>query len=294
MKITNESHPEEFILLGFADCPWLELPLFIILLITYPMALMGNLAIILVSRLDPHLHSPMYFFLTNLSFLEICYTTSIAPQMLFNLRSSTKTIIYMGCAVQLFFFSTLGATECLLLAIMSFDRYVAICRPLHYTLIMSQHICILLVSIVWLSGITYAVFEVTLTLQLPMCGINKLDHLFCEPPVPIKTACGEKEANELTLSVVCIFILAVPFCLILASYANIGRTILNIKSSAGRKKAFGTCSSLLIVVLLLYGPGISMYLQSPSSISRDQAQVHGSLLWSGDSYTQPLYLHPEE
>ncbi|KAG3288896.1 olfactory receptor 2B11-like [Ictidomys tridecemlineatus] len=270
MALINQSHPEEFILLGFADRPWLELPIFIILLITYPMAMMGNIAIILVSKLDPHLHSPMYFFLTNLSFLDMCYTTSIVPQMLFNLGSPKKTISYMGCAVQLYFFHIMGGTECLLLAIMSFDRYVAICRPLHYTLIMNQHICILLVSIVWLGGITYAVSEATVTLQLPLCGVNKLDHLICEIPVLIKTACGEKEVNELTLSVVCIFLLAVPLCLILASYASIGHAVLKMKSSEGRKKAFGTCSSHLIVVFLFYGPAISMYLQPPSSITRDQ------------------------
>ncbi|MBZ3882783.1 Olfactory receptor 2B6 [Sciurus carolinensis] len=164
MALINESHPEEFILLGFADRPWLELPIFIVLLITYPVAMMGNIAIILVSRLDPRLHSPMYFFLTNLSFLDMCYTTSIVPQMLFNLGSSKKTISYMGCVVQLYFFHIMGGTECLLLAIMSFDCYVAICRPLHYTLIMNQHICILLVSTVWLGGITYAVSEATVTL----------------------------------------------------------------------------------------------------------------------------------
>uniref|UniRef100_A0A2K6MRU9 G-protein coupled receptors family 1 profile domain-containing protein n=1 Tax=Rhinopithecus bieti TaxID=61621 RepID=A0A2K6MRU9_RHIBE len=252
MPLINESCPEEFTLLGFADRPWLELPLFTSLLITYPIAMMGNITIILVSRLDSRLHSPMYFFLANLSFLDMCYTTSIVPQMLVNLGSSKKTI------------------KCLLLALMSFDRYVAICRPLHYTFIMNQRICILLVSTVWLIGITYAVSEATATLRLPLCGLNKLDHLLCEIPVLIKNACGEKGSNELTLSVVCIFMLAVPLCLILASYASIGHAVFKIKSSEGRKKAFGTCSSHLIVVLLFYGPGISMYLQPPSSISRDQ------------------------
>ncbi|MBZ3888001.1 Olfactory receptor 2B11 [Sciurus carolinensis] len=270
MILINESRPEEFILLGFANHPWLQLPLFVVLLITYPMAMMGNIIIILVSKLDPSLHNPMYFFLTNLSFLDMCYTTSFVPQMLINLGSSKKTISYIGCIVQLYFFSIMGGTECLLLAIMSFDRYVAICRPLHYTLIMNRCICILLVTTVWLGGMAYAFLEATLTLQLPLCGVNKLDHLLCEIPVLIKTACGEKEANELILSVVCIFMLAVPLCLILASYASIGHTVFKIKSSEGRKKAFGTCSSHLIVVFLFYGPAISMYLQPPSSISRDQ------------------------
>ncbi|KAM5165727.1 olfactory receptor 2B6-like [Callospermophilus lateralis] len=270
MALINNSHPDDFILLGFADRPWLEFPIFVILLITYPMAMMGNIAIILVCKIDARLHSPMYFFLTNLSFLDMCYTTSIVPQMLFNLGSSKKTISYVGCAFQLYLFSTMGATECLLLAVMSFDRYVAICRPLHYTLIMNQHICILLISITWLCGLTYAISEATLTLQLPLCGTNKLDHLLCEIPVLIKTACGEKEANELALSVACIFIIAVPLCLILASYAIIAHSILKIKCSEGREKAFGTCSSHLIVVFLFYGPAISMYLQPTSSISRDQ------------------------
>ncbi|XP_058526167.1 olfactory receptor 2B11-like [Ochotona princeps] len=271
MELMNESHhPEEFILLGFADQPWLQLPLFTVLLITYPMALLGNIAIILVSRLDPRLHSPMYFFLTNLSFLDMCYTTSIVPQMLFNLGTSKKTISYVGCVIQLYVFSIMGGTECLLLALMSFDRYVAICRPLHYTLIMNHCTCILLASIVWLGGMAYAFLEATLTLQLPLCGVNTLDHLLCEIPVLIKTACGDKEANELILSVVCIFMLAVPLCLILTSYAHIGYAIFKIKSSEGRKKAIGTCSTHLIVVLLFYGPAISMYIQPPSSISRDQ------------------------
>ncbi|XP_048203299.1 olfactory receptor 2B11-like [Perognathus longimembris pacificus] len=270
MALINGSHPKEFILLGFADRPWLELCLFLILLITYPLALMGNIIIILVSRLDPRLHNPMYFFLTNLSFLDMCYTTSIVPQMLFNLGSSTKTISYMGCVVQLYLFHIMGGAECFLLALMSFDRYVAICRPLHYTLIMNQRLCILLVFTVWLGGILITISQATLTLQLPLCGTNILDHLLCEISVLIKTACGEKRANELTLFLVCTFLLAVPLCLILASYASIGRAILKIKSSEGRKKAFGTCSSHLIVVFLFYGPAISMYLQPPSSITTDQ------------------------
>jgi olfactory receptor len=233
------------------------------------MAMMGNIAIIVVSKADPRLHIPMYFFLTNLSFLDMCYTTSIVPQMLFNLGSSKKTISYIGCVIQLYVFHIM-VTECLLLAIMSFDRYVAICRPLHYTFIMNPRFCILLVSVMWLIGMLFAFSEASLTLWLPLCGIKELDHLLCEIPVLIKTACGEKDANELALSVVCIFILAVPLCLILASYASIGRAVLKIKSSEGRKKAFGTCSSHLIVVSLFYGPAISMYIQPPSSITRDQ------------------------
>ncbi|CAO2636369.1 Olfactory receptor 2J1 [Lemmus lemmus] len=265
----NESW-EGFILLGFSKWPHLEVVLFVVILIFYLMTLTGNLFIIILSYLDSHLHTPMYYFLSNLSALDLCYTTSSVPQLLSNLWGPEKTISYAGCMLQLYFVLALGGTECLLLAIMSFDRYVAICRPLHYTLIMNQRVCILLVSIMWLTGVIFAFSEATLTLQLPLCGTDKLDHLLCEIPVLIKTACGEKEANELALSVVCIFILAVPLCLILASYVNIGCAVLRIKSSEGRKKALGTCSSHLIVVSLFYGPAISMYLQPSSSITRDQ------------------------
>uniref|UniRef100_A0A8C6QGA7 G-protein coupled receptors family 1 profile domain-containing protein n=1 Tax=Nannospalax galili TaxID=1026970 RepID=A0A8C6QGA7_NANGA len=244
MAVINESHPEEFILLGFADHPWLDLPLYIFLLVTYPLALVGNITIILVSTLDSHLHSPMYVFLINLSFLDMCYTTSIVPQMLFNLGGSTKTISYMGCVVYLYVFHITGGMECPLLAIMSFDCYMAI-------------FCILLVSLMWLIGVIFAFSEATLKLQMPLSGVDKLDHL-CEIPVLIKMACREKEANELALSVVCTFILAVPLYLILASYVNTGCALLKIKSSEGRKKAFGTY--------------IVMHLQPSSSITRDQQE----------------------
>lgn len=273
----------------------LGFPVFIILLVTYPLAMMGNIAIILVSILDPHLHSPMYFFLTNLSFLDMCYTTSIVPQMLTNLGGSTKTISYLRCAVQLYFFHTMWGTEYVLLALMSFDCYVAICRPLHYTLIMNPCTYLLLVSTVWLTGTSYAVSEVTMTLQLPLCSHNKLDHSVYEIPVLIKkTVCGEKETNELALSVVCIFILAILLCLVLVSYASTGHAVLKIKSLEGSKKAFGTSSSHLVVVLLFYGPAISMLSSASFLYYKRPTQVQGSLLWSSDSYSEPLRIYPKE
>ena len=294
MELINKSHPEEFILLGFADRPWLELPLFIILLITYPMAMMGNIAIILVSKVDPCLHSPMYFFLTNLSFLDMCYTTSIVPQMLFNLGTSKKTISYMGCAVQLYFFHIMGGTECLLLALMSFDRYVAICKPLHYTLIMNQRICILLVATVWMSGMTYAVSEATVTLQLPLCGHNTLDHLLCEIPVLIKNACGEKGVNEVTLSVVCTFMLVVPLCLIIVSYACIEHAVFKIKSFGGKEKSLWDMFCPSRCSFLILWPRYQHVPSAPLLHLKRPARVHGSLLWSGDSCTQSFHLHSEE
>ncbi|CAO2636361.1 Olfactory receptor 2J1 [Lemmus lemmus] len=249
MTVINKSHPEEFILLGFADRPWLELPLFIILLVTYPMAMLGNIAIILVSILDPRLHSPMYFFLTNLSFLDMCYTTSIVPQMLTNL---------------------VGTTECVLLVVMSYDRYAAVCKPLHYSVLMNPHFCHLLAAASWVSGLTTSALHSSFTFWVPLCGHRKVDHFFCEVPALLRLSCVDIHANELTLMVMSAIFVVIPLILILSSYGAITCTVLKIKSSEGRKKALGTCSSHLIVVSLFYGPAISMYLQPSSSITRDQ------------------------
>ncbi|CAI9168694.1 unnamed protein product, partial [Rangifer tarandus platyrhynchus] len=267
MEPNNKSHPNEFILLGFTDRPWLELPVFIILLITYPMAMMGNIAIILVSKLDPRLHSPMYFFLTNLSFLDMCYTTSIVPQMLFNLGTSKKTISYMGCAVQLYFFHIMGGTECLLLAVMSFDRYVAICKPLHYTLIMNQRVCILLVATVWLMGCIVGLGQTNYIFSLDFCGPCEIDHFFCDLPPILALACGDTSHNEAAVFVVAILCISSPFLLIIASYGRILAAVLIMPSPEGRRKALSTCSSHLLVVTLFYGSGSVTYLRPKASHS---------------------------
>ncbi|CAO2636358.1 Olfactory receptor 2J1 [Lemmus lemmus] len=272
MTVINKSHPEEFILLGFADRPWLELPLFIILLVTYPMAMLGNIAIILVSILDPRLHSPMYFFLTNLSFLDMCYTTSIVPQMLTNLGGSTKTISYMRCVVQLYFFHTMGATECVLLAVMSFDRYVAICKPLHYTLIMSQRTCLLLAAASWVSGLTTSALHSSFTFWVPLCGHRKVDHFFCEVPALLRLSCVDIHANELTLMVMSAIFVVIPLILILSSYGAITCTVLKMQSTTRLQKVFGTCGAHLTVVSLFFIPIMCIYLQPPTENSQDQAK----------------------
>ncbi|CAO2636366.1 Olfactory receptor 2J3 [Lemmus lemmus] len=224
------------------------------------MAMLGNIAIILVSILDPRLHSPMYFFLTNLSFLDMCYTTSIVPQMLTNLGGSTKTISYMRCV---------GTTECVLLVVMSYDRYAAVCKPLHYSVLMNPHFCHLLAAASWVSGLTTSALHSSFTFWVPLCGHRKVDHFFCEVPALLRLSCVDIHANELTLMVMSAIFVVIPLILILSSYGAI-TCILRIKSSEGRKKALGTCSSHLIVVSLFYGPAISMYLQPSSSITRDQ------------------------
>ena len=273
MNRINESVPQEFILLGFSDRPWLELPLFVVFLISYILTILGNLAIIVVSRLDSKLHTPMYFFLTNLSLLDLCYTTSIVPQMLVNICSIRKVISYGGCVAQLFISLALGSTECLLLAVMSFDRFVAICRPLHYSVIMRQRLCLQLAAASWITGFSNAMWLSILTLQLPLCGPFVLDHFLCEVPALLKLSCVDTTANEAELFFVSMLFHLVPFTLIVISYAFIARAVLRIQSAEGRQKAFGTCGSHLLVVSLFYGTAISMYLQPPSPSSKDRGKM---------------------
>ncbi|XP_053761337.1 olfactory receptor 2B6-like isoform X1 [Panthera pardus] len=273
MKGVNASAPWEFTLLGFSDRPRLELPLFVVFFISYVATIFGNLTIILVSRLDPKLHTPMYFFLTNLSLLDLCYTTSTVPQMLVNLRSTRKVISYGGCVAQLFMFLALGATECVLLAVMSFDRFVAICRPLHYSVVMHQRLCLQLAAASWITGFGNSVWLSALTLQLPLCGRKEVDHFLCEVPALLKLSCVDTTANEAELFFVSVLFHLIPLTLILVSYAFIARAVLRIQSAEGRRKAFGTCGSHLIVVSLFYGTAISVYLQPPSSNSKDRGKM---------------------
>ncbi|XP_032717688.1 olfactory receptor 2B6 isoform X2 [Lontra canadensis] len=274
MRQVNESVPQEFILLGFSDRPWLELPLFVVFLISYMVTIFGNLTIILVSRLDPKLHTPMYFFLTNLSLLDLCYTTCTVPQMLVNLCSTRRVISYGGCVAQLFMFLALGATECVLLAVMSFDRFVAICRPLHYSVIMHQRLCLQLAAASWITGFSNSVWLSTLTLQLPLCGPHIVDHFLCEVPALLKLSCVDTTANEAELFFVSVLFHLIPLTLILVSYAFIAQAVLRIQSAEGRQKAFGTCGSHLIVVSLFYGTVFIfyMYMQPGNSSSQDQGK----------------------
>lgn len=272
MQWTNDSRLLGFILVGFSDQPQLELILFGVILFLYFMTLLGNSTIILVSLLDSKLHNPMYFFLSHLSFLDLCFTSSIVPQLLVNLGSSDKSITYGGCVVQLYVSLALGSTECVLLAVMSYDRYVAVCRPLHYSFVMHPRVCSILASMAWLSGVTTTLVQSTLTLQLPFCGNRKVDHFFCEVPVLIKLACVDTTFNQAELFVASVLFLVVPLSLIMMSYENIAQAVLKIKSALGRRKAFRTCSSHVMVVIIFYGTIIFMYLQPAKSRSKDQGK----------------------
>nr|XP_001494105.3 putative olfactory receptor 2B8 [Equus caballus] len=268
----NASSLTGFILLAFSDRPQLELVLFVVLLIFYIFTLLGNTTIIALSHLDPHLHTPMYFFLSNLSFLDLCYTTSIVPQLLVNLRGINKSISFGGCVVQLYISLGLGGTECILLGVMAFDRYVAVCRPLHYTVIMPPHLCALMASASWFIGFANSLLQTVLIFLLPLCGRNKLDHFFCEVPALLKLACVDTSINESEIFFVVVFILLIPVAFIMFSYGGIVRAILRIKSAAGQRKAFGTCGSHLTVVTLFYGTAIYAYLQRNNNYSQDQGK----------------------
>ncbi|XP_059570076.1 olfactory receptor 2C1 [Alligator mississippiensis] len=269
----NGSSQEEFILLGLSDKPYLEMLFFVFFLISYVLTLFWNLAIIVVSQLDPHLHTPMYFFLSNLSLLDLCYTTTTVPQMLVNFRSAHKSICWAGCVAQLFIFLSLGSTECILLAVMAYDRYAAICQPLRYMTIMSHRLCWLMVAASWLSGITNSAVQTILTLRLPFCGQKQINNFFCEVPAMISLSCAETSINEAGLIAGASFLLPGPLGLILVSYGYIGATVLRIRSAEGRRKAFSTCTSHLTVVSLFYSTAIYMYLQPPSHHSQNQGKM---------------------
>ncbi|XP_048190076.1 olfactory receptor 10-like [Perognathus longimembris pacificus] len=256
----NNSWGEGFLLVGFSDWPQLELTFFIFISIFYSLTLFGNTTIIALSRMDLRLRTPMYFFLSHLSFLDLCYTTSTVPQLLINLNGLHRTISYGGCVTQLFIFLALASTECVLLVAMAFDRYAAVCRPLHYTTIMHPVLCHSLAMASWVVGLVNSMIQTSLMMAMPICG-HQLNHYFCEMPIFLKLACEDTGGTEAKMFVARTIILVFPAALILGSYAHIARAVLKIKSVAGRRKAFGTCGSHVVVVSLFYGSGIYTYLQ---------------------------------
>nr|XP_020742942.1 putative olfactory receptor 2B8 [Odocoileus virginianus texanus] len=272
MKRTNASTLEGFILLGFSDQPHLEMVLLLVVSIIYILTLMGNTAIILVSYFSPKLHTPMYFFLSNLSFLDLCFTTSVVPQMLWNLKGPDKTISYTGCVIQLYVSLGLGSTECILLTVMAYDRFSAICRPLHYGVIMHPKLLRQLAALAWISGFAGSTVQTVLVFQLPLCSHHVVDDFTCEEPALIKIACVNTTFLENELSIAFVFYVVIPLGLILVSYFCIVRTVLKIKSAEGRRKAFGTCGSHLIVVVLFFGTLTSIYIQPKSKYTQNYSK----------------------
>ncbi|XP_006032303.2 olfactory receptor 2G3-like [Alligator sinensis] len=266
----NQSCMTEFIFLGLSSEPRVEAVLFMVFLVFYLLTVVGNIIITTVIRIDPQLHVPMYFFLINLSFLDICYISTNVPQMLVNLLSRKKTISFMGCAVQMYLSLAFGMTECFLLGVMAYDRYVAICHTLQYRVIMNRKVCAQMAVMSWTCSLLSSMVINVMTLRLPFCGPNTLNHYFCEVPAVLTLACTDTSLTEMVVFIFSILIVFIPFLLIVVSYICILSAILQIHSAHGRAKAFSTCGSHLTVVTLFYGTAIFMYMRPRSQSSRDR------------------------
>ncbi|KAM5248379.1 uncharacterized protein ACOB6Z_010537 [Ctenodactylus gundi] len=260
----NLSTRTDFVLLGFSDVPRLHFFLFGVFLLIYVIILVGNGTIILITHVEPALHTPMYLFISNFSFVEICYVSVTLPRMLVDLWTLDGTISFFACAAQMGFFLVSGAAECFLLAVMAYDRYVAICHPLQYPAIMNRKVCVQLVAGSWVSGFPFQVGQMCQIFSMSFCGSRRINHYFCDIPPLLKLACGDIVLNEIVVYILAVMVVTVPFTLILVSYIRIISTIMKLSSSTGRSKAFSTCSSHLLVVVLFYGTASISYLKSPS------------------------------
>ncbi|XP_073206635.1 olfactory receptor 5W2-like [Lepidochelys kempii] len=273
MERGNHSEATEFILSGLTVGPEMQVPLFGVFLLIYGITLVGNAGMILLIRIDPQLHTPMYFFLSNLSFCDLCYSSIISPKMLLNFLAERKSISYTACAVQMYLFYVFSDVECLLLAVMAYDRYVAICNPLLYTVTMSRHLCKQLVAGVYAVGLVDSMIYACFTFQLSFCSSNVINHFYCDIPPLLVLSCSDTHINEIVMfTLVCCIILS-SFVTVLLSYVYITCTILHIRSAKGRRKAFSTCTFHLTTVVLLFGTLFFTYLRPTSSYSMDTDKV---------------------
>ncbi|KAG9467472.1 hypothetical protein GDO78_014888, partial [Eleutherodactylus coqui] len=259
----------EFIFIGFSAIPELQFFLFASFLCIYNISMAAHMFLIVLYNLSSNLHTPMYFFLANFSFLEECYISTITPNMLKNLLSNHKTITFYGCAVQMYCFLLLGSAECNLLAVMAYDRYNAICHPLLYNVIMSRNACVKLIVSSWLIGLMVAIIQTFLTFSLHYCGPNKINHFYCDIAPLMALACSDTRFNEIVIFMLVLCVVVGAFLLTIVSYTQIIWAILKHYSLAGFKKAFSTCSSHLIVVTIFYGSASVMYLRPKTSYGTD-------------------------
>ncbi|XP_048340489.1 olfactory receptor 1052-like [Sphaerodactylus townsendi] len=272
MAVKNYTMVTEFILLGLTDQPVLQVPLFVLFLIIYVLTLAGNMGMIVLIRISPQLHTPMYFFLSNLSLVDICYSSIFAPRLLMNFAQS-KTISFAACITQHWFFVVFVTTEGFLLAAMAYDRYVAICNPLLYTAVITKRICIYLLGGSYLGGVLNSFTHTSGLLILSFCVPNTVNHFFCDTPAMLQVACSDIHINELLLVIFSGVIALSTFLIIIISYIFILTTILKIHSSENRYKAFSTCASHLTAVTLFYGPVSLSHLQPSSMYSQEQEKV---------------------
>ncbi|XP_069422764.1 putative olfactory receptor 8G3 isoform X1 [Ovis canadensis] len=269
----NHSSVTEFILIGLTEQPQLQLPLFFLFLGIYVVTVVGNLGMITLIGLSSHLHTPMYYFLINLSFIDLCQSTVITPKMLVNFVTEKNIISYPECMTQLYFFIIFAIAESHMLAAMAYDRYVAICNPLLYNITMSYHICFFLTVGVYILGITGSTIHTGFMLRLFFCKTNIVNHYFCDLFPLLEVSCSSIYVNELLVIFLSAFNILTPALVILASYIFIISSILQIHSMEGRSKAFSTCSSHIAAVAIFYGSAAFMYLQPSSFSSMDQGKV---------------------
>ncbi|XP_075424033.1 olfactory receptor 10G7-like [Ascaphus truei] len=266
MEPVNSSSVTTFVLLGLSHSEATKIPLFVIFLCIYLFTLLGNFLLMLVVRGDPHLYRPMYLFLVNLSFLDIWLSTVTMPKMLADILEEGKTISFHGCVTQLYFFHFLASTECFLYTVMAYDRYLAICRPLHYNKLMSLKVCTNCVAGVYLTGSVHSMIHTTLTFQLPFCGPNRIDYFFCDIIPILKLVCADTTVNKAMILTNIGTIALICFLFILTSYVHIVMAIMKISTSEGRRKTFSTCASHVITVSMYFGPPVFIYLR-PNSIN---------------------------
>ncbi|XP_023407700.2 olfactory receptor 7D4-like [Loxodonta africana] len=273
MEAENQTKVSEFLLLGLSEDPELQPLFFGLFLSMYLVTVLGNLFIILAVSSDPRLHTPMYFFLSNLSFIDICFITTTVPKMLVNIQTQSKDISYIGCLTQVYFFTIFAGLENFLLTIMAYDRFVAICHPLHYTLIMNAQLCVLLVLISWVIIFWVALLHILLITRLKFCIGTEIPHFFCELSQIIKLACSDTLINNIFLYVLTALLSVFPFTGILFSYSQIVSSLMRVSSAGAKYKAFSTCGSHLSVVSLFYGMGIGVYLSSAVTHSSQKSSI---------------------
>uniref|UniRef100_A0A8D1M8D4 Olfactory receptor n=1 Tax=Sus scrofa TaxID=9823 RepID=A0A8D1M8D4_PIG len=273
MLKNNHTAVTEFILLGLTDRAELQPLLFVVFLVIYLITVIGNVSMILLIRSDSRLHTPMYFFLSHLAFVDLCYATNITPQMLVHFFSKRRTISFLGCFLQFHFFIALVITDYYLLTVMAYDRYMAICKPLLYGSKMSQSVCLALVATPYIYGFANGLAQTILMLRLSFCGPNEINHFYCADPPLLVLACSDTYVKETAMFVVAGFNLTCSLTIILISYVFIFTAILHIRSAEGRRKAFSTCGSHLTAVTVFYGTLFCMYLRPPSEASVEQGKI---------------------
>ncbi|XP_058383479.1 olfactory receptor 5W2-like [Diceros bicornis minor] len=269
MAVENCTVFTDFMLLGLSDRQEVQQGLFVLFLLVYGLTVIANLGMILLIKMEPRLHTPMYYFLSNLSFCDVCYSSTVSPKMLADFLSEQKRFSYSLCTIQMYSFGAFGDVECLMLAVMAYDRYVAICNPLLYTMVMSRRVCTQLVAIAYIVGLVDSAIHTCCTLRLSFCNSNIINHFFCDLPPLLALSTSDTSINEIVMFTFIGCVVGSSIVTVLLSYSYVMTTILRMKSAEGRQKAFSTCASHLTAVAIFHGTLLFMYFRPSSSYSMD-------------------------